>query len=188
MNSFPEYFTERRWQRAGVLLSNCVIIFLWLWLFRPVYAYLGTIFTRQEFRTNQIVLLAVLVLIGLEIRRGRSHRGDYAEKGDNIGSSLPIFTDPVHLYLPGLVLALGGALAYLAAERWLDINTLSASLFGLATYGLLACWTDKAIGAGVYRLPCCSLECSPSANIWTHLSVTPSAWRRRGWSVKVWLP
>ncbi len=143
MNSFSEYFTGRRWQRAGVLLSNCVIIFLWLWLFRPVYAYLGTIFTRQEFRTNQIVLLAVLVLIGLEIRRGRSRRGNYAEKGDHIGSPLPIFTDPVHLYLPGLVLALSGALAFLAAERWLDINTLSASLFGLATYGLLACWTDE---------------------------------------------
>jgi exosortase O len=43
-------------------------------------------------------------------------------------------------YWPGLALALGGSALYLVAERFLDINTLSATLFGLATYGLLGLW------------------------------------------------
>jgi exosortase O len=33
-----------------------------------------------------------------------------------------------------------GSVSYLLAERFLDINTLSASLFGLATYGLVGLW------------------------------------------------
>jgi exosortase O len=41
-----------------------------------------------------------------------------------------------------LALALGGSALYLAVERFLDINTLSASLFGLASYGLLGLWMD----------------------------------------------
>ena len=43
--------------------ANLSLLLLWVVLFRPVYPYLATIFTRQEFRTNQIALLAVLVLI-----------------------------------------------------------------------------------------------------------------------------
>jgi exosortase O len=31
---------------------------------------------------------------------------------------------------------------YLVVERYLDINTLSACLFGLATYGLLGLWPE----------------------------------------------
>lgn len=127
MASFPNFRNNQLWQRLLPLAGNGVILLLWLWLFRPVYSYLGTIFTRQEFRTNQIVLAAVFVLIFVEIRRGRAR--------------FP-FTDLPQLHLPGLILALGGALAFLAAEHWLDINTLSAALFGLASYGLLACWLD----------------------------------------------
>lgn len=107
--------------------ANAAIIGLWLWLYRPVGAYLGIIFTRQEFRTNQIVLLAVLALIILQSRRGRF--------------SLTLKQLP-QLQAPGLALALGGSIAFVAAERWLDINTLSATLFGLATYGLLGLWME----------------------------------------------
>jgi exosortase O len=39
-----------------------------------------------------------------------------------------------------LFLTLGSSALYLAVERFLDINTLSASLFGLASYGLLGLW------------------------------------------------
>jgi exosortase O len=39
-----------------------------------------------------------------------------------------------------IILALGGAILFLLAERYLDINTLSATLFGLASYGLLGLW------------------------------------------------
>jgi exosortase O len=44
------------------------------------------------------------------------------------------------LYYPALILALGGSTLYLLAERFLDVNTLSASLFGLATFGLIGLW------------------------------------------------
>lgn len=111
----------------AALSANLAILLLWSWLFRPVYGYLGTIFTRQEFRTNQLVLLAVLVLIALQARRGQFKLSL---------ASLP------QLHWTGLALALGGAAVFVAAERWLDINTLSATLFGLATYGLLGLWME----------------------------------------------
>ncbi len=112
-------------ERWPVIAVNAVLLALWAWLFRPVYPYLGTIFTRQEFRTNQIVLLAVLALIVIEARRGR-FRFSLLE--------LP------QLHLPGLTFLLFGAAGFIAAERWLDINTLSATLYGMATYGLLGLW------------------------------------------------
>jgi len=52
---------------AGVAM-NVLLLALWLWLFRSVYPYLGTIFSRQEFRTNQILLVGVLILITLKMR------------------------------------------------------------------------------------------------------------------------
>lgn len=107
------------------LATNAAILALWLWLFLPVYSYLATIFTRQEFRTNQVVLLAALALVAMQVRRGefRFHP-----------EAMP------QLYPPALVMALGGAATFVVAERFLEINTLSATLFGLASYGLLGLW------------------------------------------------
>ncbi|UCH61208.1 MAG: exosortase O [Anaerolineales bacterium] len=107
------------------LAANAGILILWFWLYRPVYRYLGVIFTRQEFRTNQIVLVGVIALIAMQVRRG-----DLRLRMD----ALP------QLYPPALALALVGSALFLAAERFLDINTLSASLFGLGCYGLLGLW------------------------------------------------
>jgi len=107
------------------LAANAGILVLWLWLYHPVYTYLGVIFTRQEFRTNQILLVGVIALIAMQV-----HRGDLRLRLD----SLP------QLYLPALVLALTSSSLFLAAERFLDINTISASLFGLACYGMLGLW------------------------------------------------
>jgi exosortase O len=104
---------------------NAVILTAWLLLYRPVFAYLGTIFTREEFRTNQIVLLAVLVLIGTRIHQARIQ--------------LRLSTAP-RMNGPALVLALSASALFLVVERYLDINTLSATLFGLATYGLIGLW------------------------------------------------
>ncbi len=118
---------DKRSRSIYSFLTNLVILSLWAWLFRPVYAYLGILFTRQEFRTNQIVLVAVLALIILQVRRG--------------GFRFSLFEKP-QLHWPGLLLSLGGAAAFIAAEHWLDINTLSTSLFGLASYGLLGLWMD----------------------------------------------
>lgn len=107
------------------LAANAGILILWFWLYRPVYRYLGVIFTRQEFRTNQIVLVGVIALIAMQVRRG-----DLRLRLD----ALP------QLYPPALGLALAGSVLFLAAERNLDINTLSASLFGLGCYGMLGLW------------------------------------------------
>lgn len=111
------------------MAANIAILSIWLWLFHSVYPYLGIIFTRQEFRTNQVVLAAVLALVIFQIRKG-----DLRPRTD----ALP------HLYPPALGLALGGAILFLLAERYLDINTLSATLFGLASYGLIGLWLRPA--------------------------------------------
>lgn len=106
-------------------LANLFLLSVWLWLFRPVYSYLGIIFTREEFRTNQIVLLAVILLIGMQVRKG------------DLRPQLHMPPQYNRLAL-GLVLFASGF--FLMSERFLDINTLSASLFGLASYGMLGLW------------------------------------------------
>ena len=111
--------------RAVRLVLNALVVSLWVWLYRPIFDYLAIIFTQEDFRTNQIVLIAIIVLIVLRLRRSAPH--------------LRLEAGP-HLALLPLSLALGGSLAYLLVERFLDINTLSAGLFGLATYGLLGLW------------------------------------------------
>ncbi len=107
------------------MVTNAVILGLWLWLYRPVLDYLAIIFSREDFRTNQLVLVGVLVLIAIQVRKGHLR---------------PRFDAAPQLYVPALILALGGSALYLAVERFLDINTVSASLFGLASYGLLGLW------------------------------------------------
>jgi exosortase O len=107
--------------------ANLAILGLWLWLFRPVFGYLAIIFSREDFRTNQVLLAGVILLIASQVRQGRLR--------------LRIDSAPQVTY-PALAMALGGSALYLAVERFLDINTLSASLFGLASYGLLGLWMD----------------------------------------------
>ena len=125
MTSATRLDPHGRSSRLIRLFANALILLLWLWLFRPVYPYLATIFTRQEFRTNQVVLLAVLALIVLQVRRGGLRLSP---------ADLP------QLQPASLALVLGGAAGFVLAERYLDVNTLSATLFGLATYGLLGLW------------------------------------------------
>ena len=111
------------------IATNVAIAGLWLWLYRPVFDYLAIIFSREDFRTNQLVLVGVLVLIAARGRRERVQvRLDAAPRWS----------------IPALALALGGSALYLAVERFLDVNTLSASLFGLASYGLLGLWMRPA--------------------------------------------
>jgi exosortase O len=108
-------------------LANIVLLFLCFWLFRPVYPYLGIIFTREEFRTNQVVLLVVILLIAMQVRRG-----DFKPR---------ILAHP-QLNPLGLILVLFASGLFIVSERYLDINTLSASLFGLAIYGMVGLWMD----------------------------------------------
>jgi exosortase O len=108
-----------------VALANLVLLAGWLWLYRAVFPYLGVIFTAQEFRTNQILLAGVLALILYQVRKGELR---------------PHLSAQPQLYSVALGLALGSSVLYLLVERYLDINTFSASLFGLASYGLLGLW------------------------------------------------
>jgi exosortase O len=112
-------------QRRRDVLANLVLMAAWLYLYRGVYPYLGVIFTQEEFRTNQIILLGALALIALQIKKGEFNLSL---------NSLP------QRYLPAAALALGCSALYLFAEHFLDINTLSATLFGLGSYGLLGLW------------------------------------------------
>jgi exosortase O len=124
--AFVERWRGREVNRlqVGAILA---LVCAWIVLYRPVLRYLTTIFTREDFRTNQLLLLGVLVLVGLQLRRGDLRmRLDAAPQ----------------LRWPPLVLALGGSMGFLLAERFLDVNTLSAALFGLATYGLLGLWVE----------------------------------------------
>lgn len=106
-------------------VMNLSLLGLWLWLYRPVFDYLTVIFSREDFRTNQFLLLGVVGLILWQIQQGQFR---------------PRLEAAPHLYFPALGLALGGSALFLLVERFLDINTLSASLFGLASYGLLGLW------------------------------------------------
>ncbi|MCA9969479.1 MAG: archaeosortase/exosortase family protein, partial [Anaerolineales bacterium] len=115
------------------LLANAAILAVWLWLYWPLADYLQTIFTAAQFRTNQILLLGVLLLIGLRLRAAWQ-AGERPLQPDAPPAAAP---------LP-LVLALGGSLAYLLVERFLDVHTIAASLFGLASYGLLGLWMAPA--------------------------------------------
>jgi exosortase O len=112
---------SERWRIA----ANLGLLSIWIWFFRPVYSYLKVIFTREEFRSNQVVLLGVIFLIFLQVRKGDLR---------------PRISQLPQLYFPAIVLVMIGSILFLVNERFLDINTLSASMFALASYGLLGLW------------------------------------------------
>lgn len=111
--------------RLRILALNLFVLAAWLRLFRGIFAYLAEIFTEDDFRTNQLVLVGILALIVLQVRQGR----------------ITVSLDRApRVHVPALIIAFGGAILYVLVERFLDINTLSASLFAFASYGLLGVW------------------------------------------------
>lgn len=104
---------------------NALIVGLWLWLYRPVFGYLSIVFVREDFRTNQLVLVLVALLIVYQLRHERVHLAPGA---------------PPQWYLPAVILTLGGSILYVLCDRFLDITMVSAGLFGLSGYGLLGLW------------------------------------------------
>lgn len=111
--------------RLGRAAINLALLGVWIWLYWAVFGYFRIIFSSEEFRTNQIILAIVLVLFFIQFRKERWR---------------PHLDVLPHIFWPGLSLVLIGSILYLFTERFLDINTLSASLFGLATYGLIGLW------------------------------------------------
>ncbi|MGB3703296.1 MAG: exosortase O [Anaerolineales bacterium] len=116
---------EPLWPRLGRMAVNFSLAALWIWLYWAVFGYFRVIFSHEEFRTNQIILVIVLILFFVQFRK------------EHWRPRLDVLP---HIFWPGLTLLLIGSVSYLLAERFLDINTLSASLFGLATYGLIGLW------------------------------------------------
>jgi exosortase O len=123
VTKIPE--AEPLWPRLGRIAVNLTLLALWGWLYWAVFGYFRIIFSSEEFRTNQIILVIVFVLFLVQFRQERWQ---------------PQLDVLPQIFWPGLSLVLIGSTLYLLAERFLDINTLSASLFGLATYGLLGLW------------------------------------------------
>ncbi|MCA9982214.1 MAG: archaeosortase/exosortase family protein, partial [Anaerolineales bacterium] len=111
--------------KLPTLLVNMALFGLWLWLFRPVFSYFQIIFVQEDFRTNQLVLLTIVILLAVQIRRQRFHPSLFA---------------PVQVRFWPLVLVLSTAVLFLLSERYLDINMLTAVLFGLGGYGLAGLW------------------------------------------------
>ncbi|MBN1874132.1 MAG: archaeosortase/exosortase family protein, partial [Anaerolineae bacterium] len=114
------------WLQRGM---NLTLAGLWLWLYHPVFSYFAIIYAREDFRTNQLALIGVGILLFTQIRKGQIY--------------LRLETIP-HLYPPALALALGGSALYLCVERYIDINIISALLFGLASYGLTGLWLSPS--------------------------------------------
>lgn len=109
------------------LITACLLWAAWLWLFRPIFAYLRLIFTQTDFRTNQIALTLVLALILYQLHEKRA-----------LASGWQLNSPTWRPLMVGV--ALGSAVGFLLAERFLAINTLSATLFALGSYGLLGLW------------------------------------------------
>jgi hypothetical protein len=49
-----------------------------------VFDYFAIIFSREDFRTNQLVLLSVIVLIAIQVRKGHLHP-PYAVESRTLG-------------------------------------------------------------------------------------------------------
>ncbi len=120
-------FTKQTSQlnQALTLTFTLLLLILWFWLYWPVFNYLNLIFSQEDFRTNQLLLIGVGGLLVWQIQQGY-----FRWLGDIRPQWYPV----------ALSMALGGSVLYLIVERYLAINTLSASLFALASYGLLGLW------------------------------------------------
>ncbi len=121
----PSRFSALRQFASLGTLVNLVLVGAWLYLFQPIFPYLKIIATRHDFRTNQIVLVGVVALLIIRTL-------DSGQRPD-----LSIF--PQLVTLP-LVLIMSSIVGFLLSERLLDVHTISATFFGIGTYGLFGLW------------------------------------------------
>lgn len=106
------------------VLTNGSLLLLWLAAFAPALAWWSYTLRIDPSRTSLVLAgLAAVLLARAAWRRRRA-------------VATRLRADPAWRAAP-LLLVAGGAAGFLAVERWLDVNILSASFFGVATYGLL---------------------------------------------------
>ncbi len=114
-------------------VQNTLLLGLWVWLYTPAFGLLRVVATREDFRTNQVLLLGIAILLVTRIRQ--DIRQDIRQNG--VAFRLD---QPMHAHGLALAVLLGASALYLLSERFFDINMLAACLFGLGSYGLLGLW------------------------------------------------
>jgi len=103
---------------------SCAMLLSWGLLFGDLLGWLGATLSHDDFRLN------LLLLVGLGALVARRVWSDPGRVLDRLAEGPRVRGAP-------LALVVGGALGWLAVERWWDFDIVSASLFGLGTYGLI---------------------------------------------------
>ena len=119
--------------RAGILrIAAGLAMFLsWGLLYADLLGWLVETLGHDDFRLNLIVFLG---LSGLVVKRVGADPGPVLDR---------LAEGPRGRAAP-LALVLGGALGWLAVDFWWDFDIVSASLFGLGTYGLIGLYLPPA--------------------------------------------
>jgi len=121
----------QRMERQGGWAVSLLLLVAWVWLYAPVWEDLGAVFDRQEFGANQLALLGALALAAM-----RLHTLHLPQHLDMMTAA----TVGPQLFWPGLLMMSGGSLLYALAQHCGYQQGFSASLFGLASYGLAGLW------------------------------------------------
>ncbi len=99
-------------------------VLAWLWLVRDLWPHLNIIATREDFRSNQLLLIGVVGMLILRMRKTQiSGRARLAAEQQ--------------VSVLAFMLVIAGVLGYVVLKRVLDINTPAAICAGLVVYGLL---------------------------------------------------
>jgi len=123
-------------KRTGVrfdtlaFIQNATVLGLWLWLFRSTFLLLQAVTTREDFRTNQVILIGIVLLLVMRLRQD-----GVRQDGARVRLDTPLRWHP-----PAVALLAFASVAYLITEHFFDVNIIAACLFGVGSYGLLGLW------------------------------------------------
>ncbi|MCB9743331.1 MAG: exosortase O [Alphaproteobacteria bacterium] len=115
---------------AGLLASSALLL-AWLALMAPALRWIQGTLGHSDFRLEMLLVLGLGALV---LARGRAAMAQAARAfaAGPRAEALPL----------GLVGAC--ALGFLVVERWLDIDLISAFLFGLGSYGILGLYLPRS--------------------------------------------
>ncbi len=116
-------------QTTREVAFNLSLVALWLAAFAKPLAWWGRRLAAEPFQLVLAVGAAALLA-----RTGWRHRAGIAAR---------LTAAPALAPLP-FALVVASALGFLAAERWLDLSILAASMFGVGTYGLFGLYATDA--------------------------------------------